>query len=96
MTYDAKLTDLATRFEVAALKKLTAAGLQELAARIEGIREPMRSIAQVAKELGVGRKVVTAFINSGELRASRVGHQWRVRREDLDAFINANANREAS
>ena len=91
-----KLEDLATVHDVAAVRDATDRELRLLAERIEGAREPMRSISQVAKELGVGRKVVAELITSGALRASRVGKQWRIRREDLDAYIDANANREAS
>ncbi|MAQ14804.1 MAG: hypothetical protein CMN30_08400 [Sandaracinus sp.] len=90
------LEDLATVHDVAEVKAATARKLRALVERIEGAREPMRSIAQVAKELGVGRKIVSGLIDSGQLRASRVGKQWRIRREDLDDFIDSNANRAAS
>lgn len=92
-----KLADLATVHDVAAAEAAADRKFRLLADRLEGVREPMRSISQVAKELGVGRKVVLGLVQDGTLRASRVGKkQWRVRREDLDAYLDATANREAS
>lgn len=49
--------------------------------------DPLK-VDQVAAELGVSAQTVRNWIKSGELPASRTGHAWRVRREDLDAMIS--------
>jgi len=45
---------------------------------------------EVAKILGVKPRTVSKWIREGELRAVKInGHTWRVRREDLDNFIES-------
>ncbi len=39
--------------------------------------------------LRVNARTVYRLIRDGELRAVRVGRQWRVRRQDLDRFVAA-------
>jgi len=60
-----------------------------------GPREAMLSISDVADELQIGRKKVEAMIADGSLVASQVGRQWRIRRDDLDRYLEANSNRKA-
>ena len=47
------------------------------------------NLAQVGDELGTSTSQVYALVRSGVLRAIKVGGrgQWRVGREDLEAFI---------
>jgi excisionase family DNA binding protein len=45
------------------------------------------SVAQIADLLNVTPKVVNGAINRGELPASEVGSKRRVRRSDLDAWL---------
>lgn len=45
------------------------------------------TIYEVADALGLHHKTVRGFINSGKLKAMKVGKQWRIIREDLDAFM---------
>jgi len=47
----------------------------------------MLKTRQVAKELGVTPRTVAKWIRDGDLKAVKVGTNWRVRREELDAFI---------
>jgi len=39
--------------------------------------------------LRVNARTVYRLIRTGDLPAVRIGHQWRVRRSDLDAWLNA-------
>jgi excisionase family DNA binding protein len=44
-------------------------------------------ILQVAMELGLAPKTIRKLIARGELRAIRLGRQWRVDTDDLAVFI---------
>jgi len=50
---------------------------------------PLLRLNDVMAELGIGRTKVHALIWSGELSVVRIGRAIRVRRTDLDAFIEA-------
>ncbi len=50
------------------------------------------SITQVSRELNVSENTTRRLIKSGQLRASRVGDQWRVFRPDLEVYLEARAN----
>ncbi len=49
------------------------------------------TVRQVSKALDVSERSVREFINSGELKASKVG-QWRISRRSLSEFIDARSN----
>ncbi|CAL9346307.1 hypothetical protein SUDANB121_00385 [Nocardiopsis dassonvillei] len=44
------------------------------------------SVDQVAELLGLHVKTVRGYIREGRLAATRIGKQYRIRREDLEAF----------
>lgn len=44
-------------------------------------------LLQVAGELGLAPKTIRALIKRGELRAVRIGRQWRVDSDELALFI---------
>ena len=46
------------------------------------------SIAETAKYLGMSQDTIHNWIKSGRLKASRIGRFWRLRPQDLEAFIN--------
>jgi excisionase family DNA binding protein len=46
---------------------------------------------EVADELKVNYITVIRWINGGDLRAYRLGAQWRVKREDLDEWLEQKA-----
>jgi excisionase family DNA binding protein len=50
------------------------------------------STAEAAEELGVSEDTVRRMCERGELRAYRVGRAWKIRREDLDAYLAAVVN----
>jgi len=47
------------------------------------------TVAQVAQYLQLNRMTVYKYIREGRIPASRIGKSYRVRREDLEAFLEA-------
>ena len=45
------------------------------------------TVKEVAEILRVSQPTVLRMIDDGELRAIRVRNQWRIRRSDLEAFL---------
>ena len=45
------------------------------------------TLAEVQEILKVTQRTVYNYINSGKLKAVKMGKYWRVRHEDLDAFL---------
>ena len=43
---------------------------------------------EVAKALGLSRRTVITWLESGKLPGIKVGNRWRVKEEDLDKFID--------
>jgi excisionase family DNA binding protein len=43
--------------------------------------------AQVAQQLGVGEADVLATLESGDLKGKKIGTQWRISQEALNAFL---------
>ena len=52
---------------------------------------PFLSLEEVAEHLGVTYQLIYRLVRSGELPAVRVGRVYRVRREDLDGYLQRNA-----
>ena len=48
------------------------------------------TISQAQKILGISRPTVMKLIEKKELRAVRVGKQWRIEPRDLRAFLDSN------
>ena len=53
-------------------------------------------VSETSRILGTTDYTVRRLIKSRKLRAVKVGNQWRVLQSDLDAFLDAGANRPAS
>lgn len=47
----------------------------------------LMTIEQAAEHLQVSTKTIRRWIKSGDLVAHRFGHQWRISKSDLLAFI---------
>jgi excisionase family DNA binding protein len=47
---------------------------------------PLYSLEQVAERLGLNVRTVRGYVRSGRLKAVRIGKQYRVTREDLEAI----------
>jgi excisionase family DNA binding protein len=55
----------------------------------------MYSLDQVAERLGLHVRTVRAYVRTGRLRAIRIGKQYRVAREELEAIIGTGNSRDA-
>ena len=51
------------------------------------------SIPEVCQELGMGKSWVYTNIRSGEIPSVKLGHNIKVSREDLEAYLNRLRNR---
>jgi len=49
--------------------------------------ERLLTVREVAVTLRVSTMTVYRLIRSGELRALRVGHSYRIRESDVDAYL---------
>jgi excisionase family DNA binding protein len=55
----------------------------------------MYSLDQVAERLGLHVRTVRAYVRNGRLKAIRIGKQYRVAREELEAIVGTSNSREA-
>jgi excisionase family DNA binding protein len=49
----------------------------------------MYSLDQVAERLGLHVRTVRAYVRTGRMKAIRIGKQYRVTREELEAIVGA-------
>jgi excisionase family DNA binding protein len=54
----------------------------------EHAREQLMTVSEVADELRVSNMTVYRLIKAGDLAAIRVGKNYRIRRSDLDAYLD--------
>ena len=50
--------------------------------------EKLLTTQEVADYLGLTRRTIYTYIQSGSLRAVKVGREWRIKESELEAFIN--------
>ena len=55
----------------------------------------MLSIKETAKTLRISEATVRRFIASGEIRAVRVGEQWRIAEAEIERIKNEGTGSEA-
>ncbi len=60
------------------------------------LSKPFMTTHEIAEHLKVNEATVRTWIYGGELRAIRVGREFRVPAKDLEAFINAHATQSAT
>ncbi len=53
--------------------------------------DKLLTIREVAEILRVSERSVNRYIESGKLKASKIG-QWRIKQSDLDEFLKENLN----
>lgn len=53
----------------------------------------MYTLAEVAEILRVTRQSIYNYVHAKRLRASKIGKSYVVSAEDLQAFVDANANK---
>lgn len=59
---------------------------------VDGAGGRLLRIEEIAQRLAVSRSMAWKLIAYGELRAIRIGRAVRVRPQDLEAYIAANAS----
>lgn len=47
------------------------------------------SVNDLIEMFSLTRRTILKYISSGELRAVLIGNQYRIRKEDLDAFLES-------
>jgi excisionase family DNA binding protein len=55
----------------------------------------MYSLEQVAERLGLHVRTVRTYVRAGRLKAIRIGKQYRVTREELEAIVGTSNTRDA-
>lgn len=60
------------------------------------LSRPLLTTQEVAELLKVGEPTVRTWIHGHELRAVRLGREFRVAFKDLEAFLNEHATRAPS
>ncbi len=55
--------------------------------------EPLLDIPAVAGICNVSEKTIRRWIKAGEMRAARLGNQWRIRPRDLEDFVRGRLTR---
>ncbi len=60
------------------------------------LSKPFMTTQDVAELLKVSEATVRTLIHDGELRAIRIGREFRVAVKDLEIFVNDHATRSAS
>jgi excisionase family DNA binding protein len=53
------------------------------------VTKQLYSTEEVAEQLGLHVRTVRGYVRDGRLQAVRVGKQYRITREDLEAFVGA-------
>jgi excisionase family DNA binding protein len=56
------------------------------------LRKPLLTVHEVAALLQVKESTVRTLIHDKELRAVKLGREWRVAVKDLEAFLDEHAN----
>lgn len=46
------------------------------------------TITEVADILKVTKRTIYNYIEAGQLKATKVGREWRIRHEDIQAFLS--------
>lgn len=57
------------------------------------LSKPFMTTHEIAELLKVREATVRGWIHDGQLRAVKLGREFRVAVKDLEAFVNANATR---
>lgn len=58
------------------------------------LTRPLLTVRDAAQLLKLKEGTIRNIINDKKLRAVKFGKEWRIRHEDLEAFLDENANTE--
>ena len=78
---------------------LSGAEVQEERPQVQqqgGSQRSLLSIAEVCQELGMGKSWVYKRIQSGEIPSVKLGHNIKVKREDLESYLERQRNQPPS
>lgn len=53
------------------------------------------TVDEVSKALKLPRETIRKYLREGILEGSRIGKNWRIKRQALESFMNDNSNRKA-
>lgn len=59
---------------------------KERTAALEKLK--LYTLTEIEPVLGVTRRTLLRYINSGKLKAVKIGNKWKVSEDNLKAFIN--------
>jgi excisionase family DNA binding protein len=62
-------------------------------ARLGMLRKPLLTLQETADLLKLSHATLRALIKAGDVRAIRIGREWRIAVRDLEEFLDAHANR---
>lgn len=51
------------------------------------------TIEQTAEYLQLGIKTIRRMIEDGDIKASKIRNTWRIRKSDIDEYLNQNLNK---
>lgn len=52
------------------------------------IKNELLTVSEVSAQLKISKNTVYKLISEEKIIASKIGRQWRVRREDLEQFVS--------
>jgi excisionase family DNA binding protein len=58
------------------------------------LRKPLLTLQETADLLKLSEATLRGLIKDGDVRAIRIGREWRIAVRDLEDFLNSRANRE--
>ncbi|KUO52892.1 MAG: DNA-binding protein [Desulfitibacter sp. BRH_c19] len=58
------------------------------------MEKDIMTITQVAKYLQISEVTTYKLVNEGKMKAFKIGRHWRVKRDDLDEYIEKLKNGE--
>lgn len=56
------------------------------------LSEPLMTVHETAEHLKVKESTIRSWIRGKKLRAIKFGREWRITVQDLERFLNENAN----
>jgi excisionase family DNA binding protein len=57
------------------------------------LRKPLLTLRETADLLKLSEATLRGLIKAGDVRAIRIGREWRIAVRDLEDFLDAHANR---
>lgn len=57
------------------------------------LRKPLLTLQETADLLKLSEATTRRLIKAGDVRAIRIGREWRIAVRDLEEFLDAHANR---